>query len=230
MSRKTRYPYRDLGFGDYLSWIKRFAKWFGDQVGMPDYPTHLGDGLDDAIDDYHKAVSNWHGVKSRRGGKYKILMTEFKALRKQIVRLRIALPTIAPNPPILAEFGISNPVSPDQDVLKIDAFNCVRHWEELCDPDPPAEFLPVRDYFEELIVLFDKYKAAREVYSRVAMEAFAAQNELIRARKVCNSIERAISQWYRSRYPDTKDEFWTATDWGASRGRRGRPRKAAISN
>jgi len=85
--------------------------------------------------------------------------------------------------------------------------------------------LPVKSYFEDLIILFDKYTDARKVYSKAAMDAFAAQNELLRARKVCNEIERAIFQWYRSRYPDTKDEFWTATDWGASRGRRGRPKK-----
>ena len=225
MARKSRYPYRDLGFTDYLTWIKGFAKWFGDQEGKPDYPTHLGDGLEEAIEDYHKAVNNWERLKSLRGGKYKIVSGAFKALRKQIVRIRIALPTIAPDSHVLADFGISKAASQDHDILCVDAEICVNHWNELCDPDPPAQFEPVRFYFEKLAELLDNHANAKRAYGEVMFDALAAQNELVRARKACDVIERRIFRWYRACYPDTKDEFWTATDWGASRGRRGRPKK-----
>ena len=223
MPEKTRYPAHQLSHADYLGWIRRVVKWLGTQVGKPDYPAVLADALCDCVDEYEAAAIAWANLRSVSGGKHKVYIEAFKALRKHVVMVRKLLPLVAEDPPILGEFGLAGKIERDMDDLRTRVNGAVKHWQEVCAPDPPVELLPVQADLDKLVDLMNDFEATRLVYMQNYMAAQQAQNRVLTTRTACHKAERKIFRWYRAHHPRTNGEWWTATEWGASRGRPGRP-------
>jgi len=220
MPEKTRYPAHELSHADYLGWIKRVVKWLGNRVGEEDYPAELADELAVKVEEFERALLEYDGLRSVVGGKHEKYVRAFGALRKQMIMAKKLLPIFAPNPPVLGDFGLAGKIEHDKDELSTRAAVVAGYWEDICDPDPPPEFSSVASDMDKLVELFDGFIVARNEYEQTYIAAEGAQNDMIEARAACHKVERKIFRWYRAHHPKTRGEWWTATEWGTSRGRR----------
>ncbi|MCD6418395.1 hypothetical protein J7M00_06395 [bacterium] len=217
MPIKTRDPH-SLGASDYLSWLKRVLEWLGDHSGDPDFPSHLTGGFEDKITAFKNALTNYNKLKELSDwGKSDLFDRAFKVLFEKLRTIQIALPTVAPNPPVLAEFGLAEPIPNDKDDIYIVAQNALAHW---ADVSGEPQFAPLTSDFTELQNLLDDYVAKRDEYYDIFNQKQTAQNEMLQTREECNKQERSIFTWYRSRHRIPTDEWWTETPWGASSGKK----------
>ena len=213
MPIKTRDP-KSLGNADYLSWLKRVLEWLGDHSGDADYPAHLTTGLDAKIVAFENALTAYNSLKELSDeGKSDLFDAAFKVLYEQLRRIQIALPTVAPNPPVLAEFELSDPIPNDKDEIYLLAKNVLARWATVANE---PQFAPVKPDFAILQTLYDDYVVKRDAFYDIFNQKQTAQNDVLTTRAACNEQERAIFTWYRSRHRIPTDEWWTETWWGKS--------------
>ncbi len=218
MPEKSRRPERDLYHTDYLLWINRVENWLEGELGKPDYPSHLAPDLPPLIAAFASALSIWDALNELQATRGEVFTNAATNLRKQLILVKTALPTVLEDPPVLGEFGLDRVIPRDRDDLFVMAQTCVNHWNELCDPDPPPEYGPMISDFTVLAGYFSDLQATMENYYNTHNAAQQAQNDMIEAREACHELERKIFNWYNARYQDSTAEWWTGTQWGASGG------------
>ena len=169
MPEKTRRPATELSHADYLGWIKNVRKWLDKRAGEPDYPSHLAAGFAALVDEYAIWVGKWASLRSSAKGKNTTLADAYKKLRDQIILIKKVLPTVAENPPVLGQFGISGRIPRDRDDIYIMARSCLNSWAELCDPVVPPEFMPMQPEFAALQTKFSDFVGARSDYNTTTL-------------------------------------------------------------
>jgi len=220
MPEKTRYPAHELSHADYYGWICRVRNWLNTQIGKPDYPAHLVSDLAALIDDFKAAMNEWNALRHSVGGKRKVYDATFKALYKQVAMVKKLLPLLNLDEPVMGRFGLIGRIERDRDRFSGRAQGVVNEWNELCDPDPPPEYEPLAEELDKLVDLNSAFVAARKEYYETLNASQQAQNLVLTTRAACHKVERKIFHWYRAHHPKTRGEWWTATEWGTSRGGR----------
>jgi len=220
MPEKSRYPAHEFSHADYLGWICRVRNWLNTQIGKPDYPAHLAGDLAGRIDEFKAALSEWNALRSAVGGKHKVYDAAFKALYKQVAMVKKLLPLLALDEPVMGEFRLIGRIERDRDHFHGRAQGVANKWNELCSPDPPVEYEPLKSELDKVVELFDDFDSARKDYFATLNTSQQAQNLVLTTRTACHKAERKIFRWYRAHHPKTTGEWWTATEWGTSRGKR----------
>jgi len=215
MPEKTRYPERDLSHADYRTWIHNILDWMNDHSGDPDYPLHLTANFPAKIALFDTALANYEDKRHLVEGKSKIYTNDYELVSGLLESIKIALPTVTPDPPVLSEFGLEKPIPRDRDDLWLLAQNVVNHWH-IVESDP--KFAPMLSYFDDLEQKFADLTASRTDYYNIFNESQTAQNDVLNTRGDCNENERKIFTWYRSKHRKSTGEWWTETWWGTSDG------------
>jgi len=211
MAKKTRYPQK-LNWQDYATFMSvELLPWLTLQVGQPDYMGSLVTGLEAKVNAYLDALALFIEKDTLAPERRKLLSEKFKALREALIQIKMTLPVFFNDPSILGEFGLSVNITNDEDDMFVVAKNCLAHWDLVKLLPEYAELVPD---FTALQALFDDYNATRALYTLTFQEAQIAQNDMVTTREVCHEHERKIFFWYRSRYRDPKDEWWTESPWG----------------
>ena len=212
---KTRDPQAKLYHKDYLTWINNTVVWLGTQVAEPDYPAHLAPDLAPLIPPFAAALDSWHVLNELAIGRNEIFTNIFDALRDQLQLIKESLPTVADEPPVLAEFGIDAALSRDRDEFYIQAKAANDHWA-VVSAEP--QFAPLVADFGIFTGLYADFVAAKENYYTTFNASQQAQNDVLTTRAAIHECEREIFGWYRARHKNGTDEWWTATWWGTTSG------------
>ena len=130
------------------------------------------------------------------------------------------LPLLALDEPVMGEFRLIGRIERDRDHFHGRAQGVANKWNELCSPDPPVEYEPLKSELDKVVELFDDFDSARKDYFATLNTSQQAQNLVLTTRTACHKAERKIFRWYRAHHPKTTGEWWTATEWGTSRGKR----------
>ena len=214
----TRDPL-SLAYNDYKGWIRLEAlKWFGDHSGDADFPSHILGGLINftaKIDAYDAAFAPYFSLIDLANARNKLYSTAADNLVEKLQQIKYALPTIAPDPEILALFNLASKIPTDRDLLQVVAENALTYWATVAiDP----LFAPVVGDFVALQSLYDDYIAAQANFIATDDQREATQNLVLSTRAACHEIERKVFTWYRSRHTDGQDEWWTNSPWGKTGG------------
>ena len=212
---KTRDPQATLYHNDYLTWIVNIASWIVTQVGQPGYPTHLVAGIAALIDAFATALEDWHIKNGLAKGKNELFTTAYEQTFAQLQLLKESLPTVAPEPPVLSEFGILDALSGDRDDFFIQAKAAYDHW---ADVSAEPQFAPLVADFGIFVGFYDDFVLAKTAYYDMLNAAQQAQNLVLSTRAACHAKERPIFNWYRARHKKGDDEWWTGTWWGTTSG------------
>ena len=214
MPKKSRFP-QQLGWEDFLTIMRDIISWLLSQVGKPDHQPTLEVGLEAKVDDYEAVLTDYN-IKKDLTPEYRELKDNaMKALREALNRVRDTLPVFFPDPAILGEFGLAGGIKTDEDELYIQASGCMAHWA-LVSVLP--EYAPLVPDFDVAQPAFDDFVAKRQQYTLAFQAMQAVQNDMEQLRIPIQEQERKIFDWYRSRYPDANDPWWTDTPWGTSGG------------
>lgn len=220
---KTRDPQKDLYHTDYKNWLIKVDDWLGDNAAEPDYPSHLAPWLTALITALETALDDWDNKNEDQSGKNKVYTTKAKEVRENLIKLKMSLPTVMPDPPVLSEFGLARNIPRDRDEIQQMAVGVVNEWNTVSDPAVPPEYAPLEADFVAFLALYQAFIDARDDYNNRYNEAQVAQNAVLDARAACHDVERKIFNWYRARHQDSTDEWWTGTWWGATYGKDGIP-------
>jgi len=212
MPQKTRSP-KDLGIGDFISFIRELLLWLATQVGDPDYRATLVDGLQAKFDALKAKVVEYENLTELVPEFNKLYTTTGKALHEGLSMLKTMLPSFFPDPAVLGEFSLADPISFDLDDLYITAQACFDHW---ADVSALPEYAEVAPDFIAVLAKFDDFVAKRDDYEAKFGEMEAAQNDILDLREAVEEQERDLFNYYRAKHPKGDDEFWTETPWGTT--------------
>lgn len=214
----TRDP-ASLSYDDYKGWIRlEVLKFLVDHEGDSDFPSHIVPDIgafETMIDAYDAAFDPYFTLIDQANAKNKLFTTAAEALADKLQQIKYALPTIAPDPDILADFNLASGVPEDRDLLLTVAGNALTHWADV-SADPM--FGPVVGDFTALQTLYSDCIDARLVYVDREDQRQAAQNSVLATREALHVTERKVFNWYRSRHPNGQDEWWTNSPWGKTSG------------
>ena len=214
----TRDP-GSLGYDDYKYWIrKEVLKFFVDHEGDSDFPSHLVPDIGDfetMIDAYDAAFNPYFNLIDLANAKNKLFSNAAEALSDKLQQIKYALPTIAPDPDILAQFNLASQIPNDRDLLMTVAENALSHWD---DVSGEPMFAPIVGDFDALQTLYDDCVAKQDVYVDTEDQRQATQNAVLATREALHVVERQVFNWYRSRHPNGQDEWWTNSPWGKTSG------------
>ena len=164
MPQHTRKP-ASLSYDDYKGWIRlEVLKWLGEHSGDSDFPSHIVPSiaaLTAKIDAYDAALTPYFGLIELANARNKLYSTSADNLAEKLQQIKYALPTIAPDPDILALFNLAGNIPTDRDKLQIVAENALTYWATVA-ADPL--FAPVVGDFVTLQTLFDDFISARANY------------------------------------------------------------------
>ena len=214
MPKKSRFP-QQLGWEDFLSFMRELLLWLVTQVGKPDYLPELEVGLSAKVDLYETALALYAAKKNLAPEQRKLKDAAIEALREALTRVKATLPVFFPDPSVLGEFNLAQEIKTDEDELYIQASACLAHWA-LVSALP--EYLTLVPDFTVAQAAFADFVAKRETYTITFQAMQAAQNDMEQLRIPIQEQERKIFDWYRSRYNDSIDPWWTDTVWGTSGG------------
>ncbi|RKZ30474.1 hypothetical protein DRQ36_05385, partial [bacterium] len=218
MAFHTRKPSL-LGYDMYFTWLKEvLLPWLEEHSGDSNFPTHIVGDLSDLtvkITDYGSKIAPYKTLIQLAHDRNKLYTTAADKVYDKLKQIKMALLSVAEDPDILATFGLSGELPDDRHDLFTTAEFVLTHWATVsADPD----FAPLVSDFDALQVLFDDFAAKRTNYYATDSDRATAQNELLAAREAVHEIERDVFGWYRSRWPDGKDEAWTDSPWGCTGG------------
>lgn len=205
----VRNPYR-LSDSEYQEFGNSVRQFLADQRSLPNRPEHLVQKqLSDIIvfaqklDEYNTAIS----TKRDATNDFEAGVAE---LLKILRRMRNILPTLS-DENILIPFGLDKdiPLKYAELINYCDVANT--YWQTVRN-DPL--FLPVLNVCDQLGIAVGKCENLRALQITAIARAELLQNEKKTARDNHNDVERKIFNWYRSFYPDPKDDYWTMTPWG----------------
>jgi len=214
MPKKSRFP-QQLGWEDYLSFMRELLLWLVSQLGKPDHLPALEVGLEAKVDDYEAVHVVYAAKKNLAPELRKLKDSAIEELREALKRIKMTLPVFFPDPAVLGEFNLAQAIQEDEDELYIQASACMAHWA-LVSADP--EYATLVPDFTVAQAAFDDFKTKRETYTITFQAMQAAQNDMEQLRIPIQEQERKMFDWYRSRYPDANDAWWTDTPWGTSSG------------
>ena len=213
-TKHTRDP-GSLSYDDYLYWSRfELLKWLSEHIADADFPTHIVGDLSDLtakIDAYETALTPYGNLIELTNGRNKLYSDAADNTTAKLQQIKTALPTIAPDPIILAEFNLAGPVPKDREKLYLVTKNALAHWADV-SADPL--FTPMVPDFTTLTALFADLTTTRDNYIDTDDQREATQNLVLSTREAIHVIERETFTWYRSRHPDGKEEWWTNTPWG----------------
>ena len=212
MPKKSRFP-QQLGWEDFLSFMRELIMWLASEAGNPDHQPTLQAGLVDKVNDYEAALTTYMMKKDLAPEQRKLKDSAVKELRVALTRIKDSLPVFFDDPDVLGQFGIAGSIETDEDELYIQASGCMGHWA-MVSADP--EFAPLVPDFDAAQAAFDDFVAKRETYTLTFQAMQGAQNDMEELRIPIQEQERTIFDWYRSRHPDANDPWWTDTPWGTS--------------
>jgi len=214
----TRDP-GSLSYDDYKYWIrKEVLKFLTDHAGDSDYPSHIVPSVaafETMIDAYDAAFNPYHELIDLANKTNKSYTGAADDLAKKLQQIKYAIPTIDPDPVVLAQFDLGQEIPNDRDLLLTVAVNALAHWATV-SADP--KFGPIVGDFDALQVLYDDCVAKQDIYVDTEDQRQATQNSVLATREALHVTERKVFNWYRSRHPNGQDEWWTATPWGRTSG------------
>jgi len=214
----TRDP-DSLSYDDYKYWIrKEVLKFCVDHEGDSDFPSHIVPDIGDfetMIDAYDAAFNPYHTLIDLANKKNKSFSDAAKAMTVKLQQIKYAIPTIDPDPVVLAEFDLGKEIPNDRDLLMTVAENALSHWG---DVSGEPKFGPIVGDFDALQTLYDDCVAKQDAYVDTEDQRQATQNAVLATREALHVVERQVFNWYRSRHPNGQDEFWTNSPWGRTSG------------
>jgi hypothetical protein len=217
MSEHTRKP-ELLGYDAFLRWSQvQLLPWLTEHLADADFPTHIVGDLTDLtakIDDYEVKLGPYLTLIDLAKARNDLYGTAFKSVYAKLKQIKIALPTVANEPDVLALFNLVK-LPKTLDALYITAKNALAYWATVAALPKYAPMIPD---FTTLTALFADFETARENFYSTDSDRETAQNEVLAAREAIHVIERGAFNWYRSRHIDGQDEFWTDTPWGCTSG------------
>ena len=214
MAIKTRQP-KDLGIDDFITFVRRLLIWIATQVGDPDYRAVLVDGLEAKLDALVAKLAEYRQLQIHVPEINDLYTTAADTLHDGLEVLKGILPSFFDDPDVLGFFGLAKPIPTDLDELFTLGGVCFGKWDEVAGE---PEYSDVETDFENVRVMFDDFVSKRDEYELKYQELQDAQNEMVALREEIEEQERNIFQYYRSKHPDYKAEWWTNTPWGTSGG------------
>ena len=214
MAKKSRYP-QYLGWEDFLSFMRALFLWLTSQIGEPDHLPDLEIGLEAKVDDFEAAMVVYAEKKNLAPEQRELKDNAITELRETLIRAKMTLPVFFPDPAVLGEFNLAQDIHSDEDDLYIQASACLAHWDLVKALPEYATLVPDFTAAQEA---FDDFVAKRETYTITFQAMQAAQNDMGELRGPIQEQASKIFDWYRSRYRDAQDDFWTETPWGTSGG------------
>ncbi len=214
MPQKARYP-KDLGIGDFISFIRELLLWLASQVGDPDYRAILVDGFQAKFDALEAKLVEYKQLIIHVPEINKLYTGAADALHEGLSMLKAIVPLFFDDPSVLGEFALAKKIPKDMDDLYISGQACFNHW---ADVSALPGYAVVEQDFANVLSKFDDFIAKRDEYEVKYLAMQAAQNDILELRAAVEEQERDIFKYYRAKHPKGGDEFWTETPWGTSAG------------
>lgn len=215
MALKTR-RFRELTDDDFMRWNKDdVVPWLNAHHSDPDHAPMDMDYEPLAVA-FALALQDYNTKKGIAKTRTSEIAAPSKQLRDTLIGVRRMLPQLfGGNENVLAEFGLVEPISQDDDKMLLAARECRDHWADVSlEPEYAALAFLLNTVAGAITALED----ARLASSAAAQARDAAQNTKDFTYRATIDKIAQIFNWYRGLYVSPEDERWQATPFGATYG------------
>ncbi len=214
--KRSRDPnnFSDDDYGNFLTGIE---KYHDDHGADPDFYPHWAI-LAPLITEFKAKLQDFVAAKQRIISTKEVYDAVVVDTRENMLQLRRQLPVVIRGENVLGKFGLEDEVPEDVDLLLVNARICRDHWADLCDPAPPAEYLPLQSKLDAMAGFVTSIEDSQRDYAdaiRVKEDARLAKDL---ARDAVHKEERGMFNWYRGIWTDPEDTHWSSTPWPRSSG------------
>lgn len=213
MTLKTR-DYRRLADDDFMRWNKDdVVPWLINHHADPDHAPMDMD-YEPLTVAFALALQDYKNKKEIAETRTKEVAPAARQLRDILIGVRRMLPQLfGGNENVLAEFGLVEAVSPDDDKMLLSARSCRDYWAVVSvEPEYAALAFVLNTVAGAITALED----ARLAASAAAQAKDAAQNAKDITYQAAIDKISEIFNWYRGLYVSPEDMRWQQTPFGAS--------------